>query len=311
MQLGRTFAASAKHPGCMGSLMSQTITFAPASKYPSLGFKCKHLCIFNRGYSSFRQQAHQQHPRTTQQKRARIALLSSLKDQGSEDTNLLEEELLGLIGDGSLDAVSKTGRSRTETNRRVEDLVQELQQRNPTVEPNTCADLPGRWRLLSSFKPGSATVNFFSLSDWNNYLFNGGPSPVQNLVVGNTRTVSRVYQVLDLAPANRFLNVVDFSKESGGVLVIAARITELDGPSNIKFRFSNGFFLFKRVFGRELDPPVKVIYPVPFGLLGDRAKGGLNTTYLNKDLRISVGSKGTVFVLKREEENDSVSLVGY
>lgn len=53
------------------------------------------------------------------------------------------------------------------------------------------------------------------------------------------------------------------------------------------------------------------MYPVPFDLLGERANGGLDTTYLNKDLRISVGSKGTVFVLQREEEADSIAWEGF
>eukprot|EP00240_Pyramimonas_obovata_P016293 CAMPEP_0118926108 /NCGR_PEP_ID=MMETSP1169-20130426/3886_1 /TAXON_ID=36882 /ORGANISM="Pyramimonas obovata, Strain CCMP722" /LENGTH=271 /DNA_ID=CAMNT_0006867599 /DNA_START=118 /DNA_END=933 /DNA_ORIENTATION=- len=222
-----------------------------------------------------------------------------------------QDELLSLVGDGSLESAARLGFSRNETNQRVEELVASLQLENPTPNPSESELLPGRWRLLSSFKPGTATVSFFSLQDWNNYLFNNGPSPVQSLVVGNSKTVSRVYQVLDLSDKKRFLNVVDFSEASGGILVIEAEITELDGPSNIKFRFCGGFFLFNRLFGRKLDKPAKVPYPVPFDLLGDRANGGLDTTYLSEDLRISVGSKGTVFVLQREQETDSISLDSY
>ena len=117
--------------------------------------------------------------------------------------------------------------------------------------------------------------------------------------------------MLDLTDKKRFLNVVDFTEASGGQLVIEAKITGLDGPSNIKFRFSGGFFLFVRLFGRELVTPLKVPYPVPFDLLGERANGGLDTTYLSEDLRISVGNKGTVFVLQRELEADSISLDSY
>jgi hypothetical protein len=47
--------------------------------------------------------------------------------------------------------------------------------------------------------------------------------------------------------------------------------------------------------------PFKVPYPVPFKLLGDEAKGWLDTTYLSPTgtLRISKGNKGTTFVLQK------------
>ena len=38
---------------------------------------------------------------------------------------------------------------------------------------------------------------------------------------------------------------------------------------------------------------------MPFKLLGDEAKGWLDTKYLSQRLRISVGNKGTTFVLRR------------
>lgn len=44
---------------------------------------------------------------------------------------------------------------------------------------------------------------------------------------------------------------------------------------------------------------VKIPYPVPFKLLGDEAKGWLDTTYLSSTIRISRGNKGTTFVLSR------------
>lgn len=54
----------------------------------------------------------------------------------------------------------------------------------------------------------------------------------------------------------------------------------------ILFRFDRAAFSFKFL-------PFKVPYPVPFRLLGDEAKGWLDTTYLSKsgNLRISRGNK--------------------
>eukprot|EP00252_Welwitschia_mirabilis_P027489 TRINITY_DN943_c0_g1_i10.p1 TRINITY_DN943_c0_g1~~TRINITY_DN943_c0_g1_i10.p1 ORF type:complete len:280 (+),score=37.49 TRINITY_DN943_c0_g1_i10:107-946(+) len=47
---------------------------------------------------------------------------------------------------------------------------------------------------------------------------------------------------------------------------------------------------------------VEVPYPVPFRLLGDKAKGWLDTTYLSPtgNMRISRGNKGTTFVLQKQ-----------
>lgn len=54
----------------------------------------------------------------------------------------------------------------------------------------------------------------------------------------------------------------------------------------ILFRFDRAAFSFKFL-------PFKVPYPVPFKLLGDEAKGWLDTTYLSHsgNLRISRGNK--------------------
>ena len=45
--------------------------------------------------------------------------------------------------------------------------------------------------------------------------------------------------------------------------------------------------------------PLRLPYPVPFRLLGDEARGWLDTTYLSQRLRVSRGNKGTTFILGR------------
>jgi hypothetical protein len=47
--------------------------------------------------------------------------------------------------------------------------------------------------------------------------------------------------------------------------------------------------------------PLRVPYPVPFRLLGDEARGWLDTTYLSPRVRVSRGNKGTTFVFRRRE----------
>lgn len=45
---------------------------------------------------------------------------------------------------------------------------------------------------------------------------------------------------------------------------------------------------------------VRIPYPVPFKLLGDEAKGWLDTIYVSPRLRVSKGNKGTTFILAKQ-----------
>lgn len=76
--------------------------------------------------------------------------------------------------------------------------------------------------------------------------------------------------------------------------------------ARIDFAFDLAYFeLASGPFGVRLPGtrPVRVPYPVPFRLLGDEARGWLDTTFLGKDVRISRGNKGTTFVLVREAKD--------
>eukprot|EP00899_Mesostigma_viride_P019844 jgi/Mesvir1/27861/Mv07530-RA.1 len=223
----------------------------------------------------------------------------------SSEVRGMKDELLRLLGDGT------SGKSRTASNRRIEELVEKLEQANPSANPNADPRLPRRWRLLATFKPGEASADFFSVEDWQKYFFQKGPSPVQSLVIGNTQTVKGITQLLQFAPQNRFLNIADFSKEAGGILVIEARITSMEAPARINFRFCGGAFILKTVMGRPLDTPLRIPYPVPFELLGERANAYLETLYLDDDMRISKGNKGSIFVLVNDNQEDNALLEYY
>lgn len=69
------------------------------------------------------------------------------------------------------------------------------------------------------------------------------------------------------------------------VYITQAAATIKDGK-RILFGFDRAAFSFKFL-------PFKVPYPVPFKLLGDKANGWLDTTYLSKsgNLRISRGNR--------------------
>ncbi|PKA66460.1 putative plastid-lipid-associated protein 12, chloroplastic [Apostasia shenzhenica] len=103
----------------------------------------------------------------------------------------------------------------------------------------------------------------------------------------------KIFQEVNLGPSDpRVTNIVKFSDQVGELKVEAAATIQ-DGK-RILFQFDRAAFSFKFL-------PFKVPYPVPFRLLGDEAKGWLDTTYLSNSgiLRISRGNKGTTFVLQK------------
>lgn len=176
-----------------------------------------------------------------------------------------------------------------------------------------------------------------SLASWKRYIFDGGPSPLQKLVTGSGGGSSsvRVYQRLILpeeeedaggAPPppkkGSFLNVVDFAD---GALVLEALVEpraegEGGGERRVYFRFSKGTFLLKppgpvRALvssvaggGGAMGPLVRLPYPVPFTLLSqvlpDETLGFLDSLYVDDTLRISVGNRGSAFVLLRRTDDD-------
>ena len=98
--------------------------------------------------------------------------------------------------------------------------------------------------------------------------------------------------------------VVQFGNGNYLRLSAKASVSESD-TIRIEFTFDLAFFeLATGPFGVALPfaRPARVPYPVPFALLGDEAKGWLDTSYLGRDVRISRGNKGTTFVLVREAE---------
>lgn len=111
----------------------------------------------------------------------------------------------------------------------------------------------------------------------------GTASPIQRTFVGVD--LFSVFQEVYLRTDDPHVsNIVKFS-DSIGELKVEAAASIKDGK-RILFRFDRAAFSLKFL-------PFKVPYPVPFRLLGDEAKGWLDTTYLSPsgNLRISRGNK--------------------
>lgn len=185
----------------------------------------------------------------------------------TEDENRLIEALIGIQGRGR----SASPQQIIE----VERAVQVLEEAQGVPEPTSSSLIEGRWQLMFTTRPSTA-------------------SPIQRTFVGVD--FFRVFQEIHLRTNDpRVSNIVKFS-DAIGELKVEAVASVKDGK-RILFQFDRAAFSFKFL-------PFKVPYPVPFRLLGDEAKGWLDTTYLSNSgiLRISRGNKGTTFVLQKETE---------
>ncbi|CAL5072804.1 unnamed protein product [Urochloa decumbens] len=174
----------------------------------------------------------------------------------AEPEAALLEALLGVQGRGRAVAPRQL--------QEVESAVQALEALGGVPDPTSSSLIEGSWQLIFTTRPGTA-------------------SPIQRTFVGvdSFRIFQEVYLRTD---DPRVINVVRFS-ESVGDLKVEAEATVEDGK-RILFRFDRAAFTFKFL-------PFKVPYPVPFRLLGDEAKGWLDTTYLSHagNIRISRGNK--------------------
>ncbi|KAK4791495.1 hypothetical protein SAY86_031908 [Trapa natans] len=176
----------------------------------------------------------------------------------------LIEALIGIQG---------RGRSASpEQLKEVERAVQTLEGLGGIPDPTGSELIEGRWQLMFTTRPGTA-------------------SPIQRTFVGVD--FFSVFQEIYLRTNDpRVSNVVVFSDALGELKVEA--VASMKDGKRILFRFDRAAFSFKFL-------PFKVPYPVPFRLLGDEAKGWLDTTYLSAsgNLRVSRGNKGTTFVLQK------------
>ncbi|ERN17088.1 hypothetical protein AMTRI_Chr09g33530 [Amborella trichopoda] len=170
------------------------------------------------------------------------------------------------------------GRGRSASKAQLQDVdqaVQVLEKSEGVRDPTSSSLIEGCWQLIFTTRPGTA-------------------SPIQRTFVG-VDTFSIFQEVYLRTDDPRVCNIVKFS-DSVGELKVEAAASVKDGK-RILFQFDRAAFSFKFL-------PFKVPYPVPFRLLGDEAKGWLDTTYLSHsgNIRISRGNKGTTFVLQKKIE---------
>ncbi|XP_015865764.3 probable plastid-lipid-associated protein 12, chloroplastic isoform X1 [Ziziphus jujuba] len=192
----------------------------------------------------------------------------------TEEENSLIQTLVGVQGRGR----SASSQQIIDVERAVKVLEQGLQ---GVPDPTSSSLIEGRWQLMFTTRPGTASL-------------------IQRTFVGID--FFNVFQEVHLRTNDpRITNIVKFSDAIGELKVEAA--ASIKDGKRILFQFDRAAFSFKFL-------PLKVPYPVPFRLLGDEAKGWLDTTYLSRsgNLRISRGNKGTTFVLQKKTEPRQILL---
>ncbi|XP_060667671.1 probable plastid-lipid-associated protein 12, chloroplastic isoform X2 [Ziziphus jujuba] len=175
----------------------------------------------------------------------------------TEEENSLIQTLVGVQGRGR----SASSQQIIDVERAVKVLEQGLQ---GVPDPTSSSLIEGRWQLMFTTRPGTASL-------------------IQRTFVGID--FFNVFQEVHLRTNDpRITNIVKFSDAIGELKVEAA--ASIKDGKRILFQFDRAAFSFKFL-------PLKVPYPVPFRLLGDEAKGWLDTTYLSRsgNLRISRGNK--------------------
>lgn len=181
-----------------------------------------------------------------------------------------------------------SAKSRTQSNSQLETLIAALESK-PQPHLALDPDLIGTWRNAYTSTPSSASI-------------------IQRSVVSSP-FVPRVEQVIHPDPDNapsKILNRVDLRKPLGCVLNVRAAVEKVHN-SRLSIRFDRAWFEFDRlpvwIGGASLPYAFTIPYPVPFRLLGDKARGWLDVTYLDSDMRISRGNRGSCFVLIKEQSD--------
>jgi hypothetical protein len=212
-------------------------------------------------------------------------------------------QLLALIAELETQGGSR-GSSPVRQAAELEALIGRLAAQNPNpqcVRGKGRLALVGVWRLVYTARTNLGLEG----KEWLQYLIDNGPSPVQRFVIGSVSQVGRVYQTLELDDGGgRFNNLIDFREALGGVLNLQATVEGYTGGTQLDIRFSNAYFLFERnpLTNESLDPPRRLPYPVPFRLLPNESRGLLDNIYVDEDLRLARGNKGTVFILRRDRD---------
>mmetsp|Transcript_27375 Transcript_27375/g.45764 ORF Transcript_27375/g.45764 Transcript_27375/m.45764 type:complete len:298 (+) Transcript_27375:128-1021(+) len=208
----------------------------------------------------------------------------------------------------TLSGMSSRGQSGSDAQKAaVAQALDVLERSGGISDPALSPLVEGKWQLLytskSSFdiknplgkrvdgtKPGLEGVISNLFGETVAKGLEASSSPIQRTVT--SLDAFEVSQDITFEPSDPRVDQIVRFGDAGRLRLSAAASRSPDNMRRIDFAFDLAYFEFKIL-------PFRIPYPVPFKLLGNEAKGWLDTIYLSETLRISRGNKGTTFVLKR------------
>lgn len=222
--------------------------------------------------------------------RAKFGIIKGQQMDGM-DTSKREPELSLVDMKRSLmKAVSGTNAGQKtvtpEQQQRTLNLIKELAKRNPTPDPIQSPLVAGSWALLYSTPNDEATVDKYAGSFEGPFL-----ARLKPLSLGAVRR-KNVTQVID-SEEKRIDNVAQFSALGlSGFLNVCGKYEDSPSiPGRGLVRLDVTFTSFVLSVGDKFKITVPLTWFNP--------EGWVETLYLDNDMRIVLGDKGTIFVTSR------------
>lgn len=173
-------------------------------------------------------------------------------------------------------------------------LIGKLEASPDTPDCNTNSSILGVWRNAHTGKSKTSSVIQRTI------VASETAAEIQQVIIGQSGRI-------DMLPPLHVITRVDLRPSLGAILNLRAAVTSVEG-NRLNIRFVQGWFAFMQFpvwcGGAKLPQHINIPYPIPFRLLGKKACGWLDSTYLQHDLRVSRGNRGTVFILTRVDERD-------
>ncbi|CAN6808911.1 unnamed protein product [Brassica oleracea] len=242
-----------------------------------------------------------------------IGLNSSVAEKVAEEAieSAEETERLKRVLAGSLYRTDRGLSASSETRAEISELITQLESKNPNPAPNEALFLlNGKWILV--------------------YTSFVGLFPLLSRRISPLVKVDEISQTID-SDSFTVHNSVRFAGPLATTSLSTNAKFEVRSPKRVQVKFEQGVIgtpqltdsieipEFVEVLGQKIDlNPIRGLLtsvqdtassvartissqpPLKFSLPGDSAQSWLLTTYLDKDLRISRGDGGSVFVLIRE-----------
>ena len=246
-----------------------------------------------------------------------LSLLSPPSSSASTSKSLTRD-LLDLISN----VKGRGNRDTLETNQAIIDKIEQLEslsmkqlksRSKERIQPINSKLIDGTWKLIFTSSPGTnspiqkafTSEDSFSvyqvvnlIDTKSSFLQKEGLPDISNVICFNDKCRLRVTAIASTANTK----LVEPRKSDGKIFGLNVfGVSKAQEPRSLDERID---FAFQEASFEFLNSSFAIPYPVPFKLLGDEAKGWIDNTYLGNDIRISRGNKGTIFVLKKADDDD-------